>query len=308
MTIQAVADPVSKDILRSELTKERFVRDTNNLNNEIYIINARNAPNVLHEIGRLRELAFRGGGGGTGLAVDLDELDTSDVPYEQLIVWNPEDQEIVGGYRFLLCRDAVIKDGVHQLATAELFDYKPKFINEYLPHTIELGRSFVQPLYQANAGRKGLFSLDNLWDGLGALCVDYPDMKYFFGKVTMYNTFNVEARDLILTFMKTIFPDVDNMVTPHNALQLVHDTSAFAQKLHGLSYKEAHTLLTQSVRALSENVPPLVNAYMNLSPNMKTFGTSINEHFGDVEETGILLTIADIYPEKTMRHQSTYVK
>ena len=306
--MQPIAAPVSKEAIIAELTKDRFVRKTNNLNNEIHIINAKNSPNVLREIGRLRELAFRGGGGGSGQEVDLDELDSSDVPYEQLIVWNPEDQEIVGGYRFLLCKDAVIKDGVHQLATAELFEYKPKFITDYLPHTIELGRSFVQPLYQATAGRKGLFSLDNLWDGLGALVVDYPDMKYFFGKVTMYNTFNVEARDLILTFLKTVFPDSDAMVVPHHALQLEHDTTAFAQKLEGLSYKEAHLLLTQSVRALGENVPPLVNAYMNLSPTMKTFGTSVNEHFGAVEETGILLTIADIYAEKGTRHMGTYSK
>ncbi len=306
--MQPIAAAVPKDALLAELNKDRFVRKTNNLNNEIYIINAHNSPNVLREIGRLRELAFRGGGGGSGHEVDLDELDLSEIPYEQLIVWNPEDQEIVGGYRYLLCKEAAVKNGIHQLATTELFEYQPTFITDYLPYTIELGRSFVQPLYQAAAGRKGLFSLDNLWDGLGALVIDYPDMKYFFGKVTMYNTFNVEARDLILTFLKTVFPDRENMVIPHHAVELVHDTSDFAAKLQGLDYKQAHTILTQSVRTLGENVPPLVNAYMNLSPTMKTFGTSINEHFGAVEETGILLTIADIYPEKGARHIDTYKK
>jgi hypothetical protein len=304
--MQPIAAAVPKAALLAELNKDRFVRNTNNLNNEIYIVNIHNSPNVLREIGRLRELAFRGGGGGSGQEVDLDELDLSEIPYEQLIVWNPEDQEIVGGYRFLVCKDAAIKDGIHQLATTELFEYQPKFIEDYLPHTIELGRSFVQPLYQAAAGRKGLFSLDNLWDGLGALVIDYPDMKYFFGKVTMYNTFNVEARDLILTFLKNVFPDPDNMVIPHHSVELVHDTTDFAAKIKGLDYKQAHTILAQSVRALGENVPPLVNAYMNLSPSMKTFGTSINEHFGAVEETGILLTIADIYPEKGARHIDTY--
>lgn len=308
--MQAIIDPVPLEILRKELSPERFVRKSNNGSSEIYIVNHHNAPNVVREIGRLREISFRDAGGGTGLDCDLDELDTCEKCYEQLIVWNPEDHEIMGGYRFIRCADAAINpDGTLNLATAHLFHFSERFICDYLPYTIELGRSFVQPKYQPRPeNRKGLFTLDNLWDGLGAIHVDNPDIKYFFGKVTMYLHFDKEARDMILCFMQHYFPDTDNLVRPHQPLAIHNDMSAFLAELGDLPYKEGHKILNQHVRAKGENIPPLVNAYMNLSSTMKTFGTALNDHFGEVEETGILVTLADIYPSKKERHITSYVK
>jgi hypothetical protein len=262
----------------------------------------------MREIGRVREVAFRAAGGGTGKSIDIDEYDTQESPYKQLIVWNAEDQEIVGGYRFIRCSDALESNGDHGLATSHLFNFSDEFKKNYLPRTIELGRSFVQPKYQPSVdNRKGLFSLDNLWDGLGALVVDHPDILYFFGKVTMYTDFNVKARDYILAFMNYFFPDNGKLVTPHNPVVIKNDTTEFIKEIEGLSYKDAHKILNHHVRTLGENIPPLVNAYMNLSSTMKSFGTAINDEFGDVEETGILVTIKDIYPSKKERHISTYV-
>jgi hypothetical protein len=255
-------------------------------------------------------VTFRESGGGTGLDCDLDHFDTNENCYEQLIAWNPEDKEIIGGYRFIEC-GKVKKDqeGNYELATAELFSFSKKFIDEYKPYTIELGRSFVQPKYQPRPeNRKGLFSLDNLWDGLGAIHIDYPHIKYFFGKVTMYPHFQREARDMILHFMNHFFPDKENLVSAIYPLNIENDMSAFTEEIKGLSYKEAHKILNQHVRARGENIPPLVNAYMNLSATMRTFGTSVNEQFGDVEETGILVTLEDIYESKKERHVKTYVK
>jgi hypothetical protein len=308
--MQPIIDPVPLDILQRELNKERFVRNSNNGSSEIYIVNHHNAPNTLREIGRLREITFRDAGGGTGLPCDLDELDTCEKCYEQLIVWNPEDKEIMGGYRFIRCADAATNpDGTLELATAHLFKFSERFIKEYLPVTIELGRSFVQPKYQPRPeNRKGLFTLDNLWDGLGAIHVDNPDIKYFFGKVTMYLHFDKEARDMILHFMQHYFPDNEELVRPYKPLGLTHDMTAFAKELDHLPYKEGHKILNQHVRAKGENIPPLVNAYMNLSATMKTFGTALNDHFGEVEETGILVTLSDIYPSKKERHVTSYVK
>jgi hypothetical protein len=282
---------------------------TNYGNNEIYIINNHNSPNVMQEIGRLREVTFRQAGGGTGKEIDIDQFDISKTPYEQLVVWNPEDKEIVGGYRYIRCKD-VGKDekGLLELATIELFDFSEKFIKDYLPYTIELGRSFVQPMYQPSVSRKGLFSLDNIWDGLGAITIDNPDIKYYFGKVTMYTHFNIEARDLILFFMNYYFPDREKLVFPHKPIQLKADRKEMEKYFNGLDYKEGYKVLNQKVRALNENIPPLINSYMNLSPTMKTFGTAINDHFGEVEETGILVTIADIYESKKERHISSYIK
>lgn len=307
--MEDIIAPVERELLTTELSRDKFVRGTNNGTNEIYIITHHDSPNVMREIGRLREVTFRHAGGGTGKSVDIDDYDIADQPYRQLIVWNPEDKEIVGGYRFIKCNEATGENGQLSLATTELFEFSEKFIKEYLPYTIELGRSFVQPNYQPSVNnRKGLFSLDNLWDGLGALIVDNPDMKYFFGKVTMYLHFNQRARDMILFFMKYYFPDKENLVRPHQPLPYNTDISDLEALFKGLSYKEGHKVLNQHVRALGENIPPLVNSYMNLSATMRSFGTALNTHFGEVEETGIMVTIADIYDTKKERHIASYVK
>lgn len=307
--MQSVIEPIDREILIAELNHNRFVRQTNNGNNEIYIVTAHDSPNVMREIGRLREITFRHAGGGTGKDCDIDEFDICSHPYKQLLVWNPADKEIVGAYRFIKCKDAEFNHGEIHLATTELFHFTKRFYEEYLPYTIELGRSFVQPAYQPSEQfRKGLFSLDNLWDGLGAVVVDNPDIRYFFGKVTMYTDFNREARDMILSFMKHYFPDKDNLVNPLHPLGITSDVSNFLSEINGLSYKDGHAILNKNVRARGENIPPLVNAYMNLSPTMKTFGTASNPTFGDVEETGILVTIADIYDSKKDRHVSSYLK
>lgn len=304
-----IIDKVSREALLDELNKERYVRKTNNGNNEIYIINNLNSPNVMREIGRLREVTFRHAGGGTGKEIDIDEFDIGTHPYEQLLVWNPADKEIVGAYRYILCKNAEFINGKVNLATTELFHFSPQFYKEYVPYTIELWRSFIQPQYQPSEQfRKGLFSLDNLWDGLGALVIDNPSQKYFYGKVTMYTDFNVEARDCILAFLNFYFPDPDKLVYPIHGLNNKTDVSAFVNQLKDKPFKEGHAHLNQTVRSLGENIPPLVNAYMNLSSTMKSFGTAINPGFGGVEETGILVTISDIYESKKERHVNSYLQ
>ncbi len=307
--MEDIIPKIPREAILSELNKDRYVRKVNNGDNEIYIITHHNSPNTMKEIGRLREVTFRHAGGGTGKSIDIDEFDTSPHPYQQLLVWNPEDQEIVGAYRFILCRDAEYHHGKVHLATTELFDFSPEFYRDYLPYTIELGRSFIQPQYQPSEQfRKGLFSLDNLWDGLGAIVVDNPDMKYYYGKFTMYTDFNVEARDYILSFLKYYFPDPKKLVTPIHGIDIKTDVSQFLKEIEGKDYKAGHAILNKHVRALGENIPPLVNAYSNLSSTMLSFGTAINPTFGGVEETGILVTIADIYPSKSERHIDTYIK
>lgn len=305
-----IIPPISREVLKKELNAETFIRITNKGDNEIYIFNHKNSPYLTQEVGRLREVTFRAAGGGTGKPVDIDHFDIHpSAPYEQLIVWSPEFEEIVGGYRYIKCGIAKINNGEPELATSHLFNFNSLFIEKYYNKTIELGRSFVQPKFQPSpTNRNGLFSLDNLWDGLGAIVVDNPDIKYFFGKVTMYLTFDKLARDLILTFMNTIFPDKDGLLSPKKPLQLHNDTSEFLNLVKNLDYKEAHKELNTRVRELGENIPPLINAYMNLSATMKTFGTALNDHFGDVEETGILVSIDDIYESKKDRHINTYKK
>ena len=304
-----IIPPVSRELIKKELTPERFLRYTNNGNNLVYLVNHHNAPNTVREIGRLRELTFRAAGGGTGMELDLDENDTCERCYDQLITWNQEDEEIVAGYRVILCKNAVLDSGELNLSTTHLFDFSEKFIQEYIPYTLELGRSFVQPQYQPSLdNRKGIFSLDNLWDGLGAVVLLNPDVKYLFGKVTMYPHFNREGRDLLLYFMNHYFPDKEQLVRPKPELVLTYETDILSKPnpFENLDYKEGYKLLNGKIRSLGENIPPLINTYMNLSPTMKTFGTALNDEFGEVEETGIMITLADIYESKKHRHMDTF--
>jgi len=308
--MQAVIPAIDRELLKKELTPERFLRYSNNGNNLIYLVNHHNSPHTMQEIGRLRELTFRAAGGGTGLALDIDDNDIIPNCYQQLVTWNPEDEEIVAGYRLIKCSEAgVDQDGHINLSTAHLFTFSEKFLAEYIPYAIELGRSFVQPQYQPSLdNRKGIFSLDNLWDGLGAVIKLNPDIKYLFGKVTMYPHYNREARDFLLFFMQFYFPDKENLVAPHEDLRLTYETdiSEFSKRLDGLDYKDGYKVLNSKVRAMGENIPPLINTYMNLSPTMKSFGTAMNDEFGDVEETGILITLDDIYDSKKHRHIDTF--
>jgi len=307
--MEEIIAPVDKDLIKSELTIERFLRRTNKANNEIYIVNAFNSPYTMREIGRLREIAFRNAGGGTGLEIDIDTFDTMDEPCQQLIVWNPDADEIIGGYRFILGEHAQLDvNGQPVLATAHLFHFSDQFIKAYLPYTLELGRSFVRIEYQSSqAGAKSLFALDNLWDGLGALSVKYPQIKYYFGKVTMYPSFGNHGRDIILHFLQKHFNDPENLVTPINSLEIESDIQKLDDLLSMFEMKDNYKILNQEVRALGQNIPPLVNAYMNLSNTMKVFGTAVNDEFGDVEETGILVTVDDIYQDKRDRHIETYI-
>lgn len=305
--MKKIIDPIPVNKLLEELTPERFIRQTNNGKNEIYVLNAFNAPNVLREIGRLREISFRDSGGGTGLDCDLDVFDTNpDNYFDQLIVWNPYDQAIVGGYRYMLCdKLKSTGDGHVDTPTGELFRYSEKFVREYLPYTIELGRSFVQPDYQPSKSlSKGMYSLDNLWDGLGYLCKTMPQAKYFFGKVTMYPQLERMSRDMILYFMKTNFPDPDRLLEPWPELELpiVRDEEELKAIFTGKDYNENYRILVKNVRERGAAVPPLVNAYMNLSSTMRSFGTALNAPFGNVEETGILVTINDIFSNKYERY------
>ena len=306
-----IIQPVAKELLKSELTPERQLRMTNKSHNEIYIVDAHNAPNVLREIGRLREIVFREAGGGTGKELDLDEFDTCENCYKQLIVWNPEEEEIIGGYRYLVGSDVDFdKDGQPILATSHMFHFSDKFIKEYLPWTIELGRSFVSLEYQNTNknGSKSLFALDNLWDGLGALTVIQPDVKYFFGKMTMYPSYIRKGRDMILYFLKKHFDDKENLIVPMKPLVIEEDPQELETLFCEESFKEDYKILNREVRKLGYNIPPLVNAYMGLSPTMKLFGTAINYGFGDVEETGILIAVDEILEQKRVRHIDSYIK
>ncbi|HEC44430.1 MAG TPA: GNAT family N-acetyltransferase [Bacteroides sp.] len=307
--MKPIAHTISRKDIETELTEDKFIRMTNKADNELYIITAHDSPKLMHEIGRLRELTFRAAGGGTGNAVDIDDFDTMEDPYKQLIVWDPDKEEILGGYRFYLCDVDKSREDCSKvtLATEKIFDFSDRFRTEYLPDIIELGRSFVQPAYQSTSRQsKGIYALDNLWDGLGALVIDNPTKQFFFGKVTMYPNYNQRARNLLLYFLEKHFPDKENLVVPKFPLDTKMNLEEMVNIFTGRNYLEDYKILSQKVRAFGENIPPLINAYMSLSPSMKTFGTVINPAFGEVEETAIIINMNDVYKQKVERHILSY--
>lgn len=301
--MQSLIQPIDRQLIINELTPDKLLRKANKGANEVYVIDAFNAPNTMQEIGRLREIAFRDAGGGTGKSCDIDEFDTMEVPCRQLIVWDPGDREIVGGYRFILGEDIAMKDNVPNIATSHLFGFSDKFLKDLLPNTLELGRSFVSVGYQSTrSNTKAIYVLDNLWDGLGALTVLYPQIKYLFGKVTMYPSYGKEARDILLGFLHKYFHDEQKLVWPLEELPSDARSQEIQKLFSGKDFREDYRILNQTIRGLGRNIPPLVNAYMSLSPTMKVFGTAVNHEFGDVEETGIFFKISEIFDEKKRRH------
>lgn len=304
---EKIIDPVSPDLIEKELTRDRLLRTTNKCGNEIYVVDAFNAPNTMREIGRLREIAFRASGGGTGKDCDIDSYDTMYPPCRQLILWSPEDREIIGGYRFILGKDIKIVNGQPRIATSHMFSFSRRFIEEFMPQTIELGRSFVRLEFQSTrADVKAIFALDNLWDGLGALTVVHPEIRYLFGKFTMYPSYDRECRDMLLYFLNLHFPDTDGLARPYYPIARGDGGGKFAEMFPGKDFREDYRVLNHAIREHGINIPPLVNAYMGLSPTLRIFGTAINDEFGDVEETGIFLTLSDVYDEKKERHINSF--
>lgn len=307
--MKEVIAPIDRNILKQELEKSHFLRPTHKAGNLIYDITAHEAPHVMTEIGRLRELSFRSGGGGSGQEVDIDHFDTMEQPYHQLIVWDPDGEAIIGGYRFLQGSETqLLANGQPNVVGAHMFHFCDEYIKNYMPYTTELGRAFVQPAYQnLDAGIKSMFALDNLWDGLGALVYDNPDIKYLIGKVTIYPSYNALARDLIYEYLHRFFPgNLDLIITkkPITTSPMAKETAnrIFMGSDQKLNYK----ILQKAVRELGETIPPLFSAYIGLSPTMQTFGTGINDEFADIYDTGIMITIADIFADKKERYIDTY--
>lgn len=307
--MENIIEPVAKEHIISELTPDKLLRKTNKAGNDIYIVTSQDAPYTMQEIGRLREITYREAGGSSGQSCDIDQFDTMDNPYKQLIVWDPDAQEIIGGYRYMFGREILFDDrGQPRITSSHLFKYSPEFIAQYLPYTIELGRAFVAPEYQSSkAGAKGLFALDNLWDGLGALSVIGPNVKYFLGKVTIYKNYNEICRNNILAFLDKYFMDSNHLVTPYSPICLQEVKKIRDNLFTENDFKADYKILNSSVRELGYNIPPMISAYINLSPSMMIFGSCINDELEDAIETGILVTVADIFPEKYTRHIGSYL-
>ena len=308
--MEKIIDPVAVELIEAELTPARKLMDTNKGGNELYVVDCHNAPNTLREIGRLRETAYREAGGCSGNALDLDEYDTMDKPYSQLIVWDPDAHAIIGGYRFILGKDVSFReDGQPNVTASHLYRFSPKFIRDYLPKSMELGRSFVAPEYQSSkAGAKALFTMDNLWDGIAGVLLSHPGTEYFFGKMTIYRSYDHAARELILHFLQKHFPDRDELVRPYKPISPASNPRLMDLILCEDGLKQDLRCLKDALRKLGTGIPPLVNSYINTSSSMKIFGSAINDELSDAIETGLMIGFNDIYDEKKERHIQTFLE
>lgn len=308
--MKPVIEAVDRQLIKQELNEKRFLRPTNKANNEIYVLTSHDSPHTMREIGRLRELSFRSGGGGTGNEIDVDDYDFLEKPFKQLIVWDPQAEEIIGGYRFLLGQDVEMDEkGQPKFVMSHLFHMSEKFINEFLPYTIELGRAFVQPVYQTSKmGMKSLFALDNLWDGLGALIHSTKSAKYFIGKVTIYNSYPLLAREMIYEYMYRYFPDPDALISPKHPIAVSPEHHALAKTVFsGTDRADDYKALQKAVRSVDETIPPLYNAYIGLTDTMRFFGVALDNDFGAVYEAGILVTMNDLLDSKRKRYIDPYI-
>ena len=302
--MQPIIPPVETSLLLQEL-EGHLLRPSNKADNLIYDITAHECPNVMREIARLREISYRDGGGATGLEMDIDEMDTMPKPYHQLIVWDPTNQQIIGGYRYLFGHEAEIRNGQPFITSAHLFHYSDRFIRDYLPNTIEFGRAFVQPMYQKREmGVKALFALDNIWDGIGALMHNNPDIRWMIGKVTIYPDYNETARELIYNYLNLYHKGEEGLFEPYHKLPIQSIDTPF----HGTDKQENYHLLQHAVREQGAVIPPMFSAYLNLTNDLQFFGNAVNDELANVYETGIMVDLESVYPEKKERYITPYVQ
>ncbi len=310
--MKTIINPVPVELLKAELSKAKKLEDTNKGHNELYIVTWHDSPNVVKEIGRLRELTFREAGGSTGNAMDLDEYDKMEKPYKQLIVWDPDNEAIVGGYRFFFGSDAVLDEkGQPVIASSHQFHFSQKFINEYLPHVLELGRNFVAPAYQSTKnGAKSIFVMDNLWDGLVAIIMKNPNMLYFFGKITIYPSYDHIVRDLIYHFLWKHFGDKDELVRPWEDQAIMPDSDPELMNLivNKEDLTEDYLMLRAAAKMRGVNVPPNVTAYISITSEMLMFGTAVNRLMHNIEDTCVLIPFDAIYHEKKRRHIGAFLR
>lgn len=270
-----------------ESLKPFFLSSRGNI--ALYSFRATDAMPLMEEVGRLREEAFRAAGGGTGEELDIDCHDLAPNGYHQLVAWDIAGQRIVGGYRYLLCRE----DATEHISTLKYFSASDRFVGEVLPYSIELGRSFT-----THNGAHSLFAMESLWQGLAQIVRGLGWVKYLFGKVTIYPQFDHLSHDVIRLFLKRFHPAHHPLLQARQPLREPLSEDCFSEG----SYEENLTLLNRFLRSRGERIPPMLNAYMRLARGMQSFDTIQNHDFGNTYETAILLPLSEINPAARERY------
>ena len=292
-----IINPVEKKIIKKELDNASLICETKRGGRLVFSLTAHDCPNIMNEIGRLRELVFRNAGSKSNYNKDIDDHDTKPNPYKQLLVWDSKEEKIIAGYRYAMLEDletsGKIKDEEF-FASENYFKFSNTFKKNYCPSGVDLGRAFIIPEYQVkNNYRKGMFVLDNVWDGLGKL-ISSRGIKYMFGRLVLFSNFNEEIRELILYYLYYHFGNHDELIAAKKPSYLFQKKEKSIFVADG--YKENYLHLSQYAKERGVLLPPLIQVYMRVSPNMQVFASAIDNDFGESEETFIMLTTEDFYP------------
>ncbi|NOU43244.1 MAG: lysophospholipid acyltransferase family protein [Methyloglobulus sp.] len=292
-TVETVIHPADTKAIKKGLYNSALLGETRD-GKKIFLYDYQDDCPVMHEIARLRELTFRCVEEGTGLAFDLDKFDTY---YRHIVLWDENDLEIVGAYRIGEGAEIMDAKGVAGFYTNTLFDLTKTFA-DYLPYSIELGRSFVQPRYW------GQRSLEYLWYGIGAYLREHPEVKYLFGPVSLSNTYPQLAKELIISFYQQQFGTEMPHVTANLPFELSAASQRFAKQEFSNDYSTSFKILNTELKKLGVKVPTLYKQYVELcvDKGCHFIGFNIDPDFNNCIDSLIMVEIDKIAPKKKQRY------
>lgn len=295
-TQSAIAHPEERAVLKKAVESCQLLGETGD-GKKIYLYHHQQSSPVMREIGRLRELAFRAVGEGCGQRRDIDRFDSH---YEHLILWDSDDLEIVGAYRFANTARVIADHGLAGLYTASLFQFSAQ-MQAYLAQGLELGRSFVQPRYW------GKRSLDYLWYGIGAYLKQYPELRYLFGGVSLSNSYPQAARDLMVYFYSLYFQDEQRTAVSNQPYQLPHAIlQQLQQHFSGQDYAADFVQLKHLLANMGVSIPTLYKQYSELCEpgGVKFLAFGTDPDFADCIDGLVLVDLTQLKAQKRARYLS----
>lgn len=296
-TSTAIAHPESPLAVRKALKERAEVLGATTDGKRILLLDARPDCPVMREIGRLRELAFRRVGEGTGNRRDLDRFDAH---YRHIVLWDEEALAVVGAYRLGEARSILRDHGMAGLYSSTLFDYAPAS-ETFLDDAVELGRSFIQPAYW------GSRSLDYLWQGIGAFLRKRPEIRYLFGPVSLSASLPLPVRELIVHTHGRFFADGENLAVAKNPFRVSAGVAREADAvLAGKDAKAALSLLKQQLAVSDQSIPTLYRQYVDLCEpdGVRFLAFGVDPQFGGCVDGLIRLDLTRLKAAKRARYLS----
>lgn len=291
---EAVIEPVDSEALArevDELPEECLLVEASPL--KVFLATRERIPNMLREIGRLREVTFREVGEGTGRSMDIDGFDDH---YRHLFLWNDKRKELAGAYRLGLADEIVRDRGVDGLYTSTLFQYQPGFA-EKLGSAIEFGRSFIVPQYQKKQSCLAL-----IWRGIGEFIVRNPRYHILFGPVSISQDYHAVSRALMVQFLQQhkMHEDLSGLVSPRRPFVAPSLGSMDAQSIrNALRDIDDVSVLISEIEDDGKGVPVLLRHYLKL--NAKLISFNLDEHFSDVVDGLIVVDLLATDPRLIKR-------